>query len=196
MRPSDDDTSELATGIGGIGCARFAMFSGQRPQSISGIGARRCVILTARVTAGANPNDTVAPRRHHRIWCGSDDDHLRQSPTRRSKSFSTFRCCGYRLHTNIREPVGQRRSCDANTGNENRFVLHHARVACRAVICYYAAYGIVPPFRQIAPGLPMFKSHEGSLQRIMACFNGSLMVTAMVSLTGSHSIPDNPAREH
>jgi hypothetical protein len=32
----------------------------QEQQAISGIGAQRCAILTARVTTGTNPNDTAA----------------------------------------------------------------------------------------------------------------------------------------
>jgi hypothetical protein len=36
------------------------LVNAQEQQGISGIGAQRCAILTARVTAGANPNDTAA----------------------------------------------------------------------------------------------------------------------------------------
>ena len=36
------------------------LVNAQEQQAISGIGAQRCAILTARVTAGTNPNDTAA----------------------------------------------------------------------------------------------------------------------------------------
>ena len=37
-----------------------SLVNAQEQQGVSGIGAEKCVILTARTTAGANPNDTTA----------------------------------------------------------------------------------------------------------------------------------------
>jgi hypothetical protein len=36
------------------------LVNAQEQQAVSEIGAQRCLILTARATAGANPNDTTA----------------------------------------------------------------------------------------------------------------------------------------
>src|SRR6266568_8058655 len=41
----------------GLQCS---LVNAQEQHGISGIGAQRCVILTARVAAGTNPNDTAA----------------------------------------------------------------------------------------------------------------------------------------
>jgi hypothetical protein len=35
------------------------LVNAQKQQGISGMGAQRCAILTARLTAGTNPNDTT-----------------------------------------------------------------------------------------------------------------------------------------
>jgi hypothetical protein len=42
-----------------LGC-QCSLVNAQEQRGISGLGAERCAILTARVTAGANPNDTAA----------------------------------------------------------------------------------------------------------------------------------------
>jgi hypothetical protein len=41
-------------------CFQCFLVNSQEQQAISGIGAQRCAILTARIKAGANPNDTAA----------------------------------------------------------------------------------------------------------------------------------------
>src|SRR6266487_4982132 len=43
-----------------IGFQCFLVNAQDQQQAVSGIGAQRCAILTARVTAGTNPNDTAA----------------------------------------------------------------------------------------------------------------------------------------
>jgi len=43
-----DHAFELATGIGGIGCARFSMFSGQRPRATGYIGNRRSTLCHSK----------------------------------------------------------------------------------------------------------------------------------------------------
>jgi hypothetical protein len=43
-----------------LGFQCFLVNAQDQQQAVSGIGAQRCAILTARVTAGTNPNDTAA----------------------------------------------------------------------------------------------------------------------------------------
>jgi hypothetical protein len=43
-----------------LGFQCFLVNAQEQQQAISGLGAQRCAILTARVTAGTNPNDTAA----------------------------------------------------------------------------------------------------------------------------------------
>src|SRR6266567_3042400 len=59
----DDHAFALAPGLAvlvALGFQCFLVNAQEQQQTISGIGAQRCAILTARATAGANPNDMAS----------------------------------------------------------------------------------------------------------------------------------------